>query len=153
MFPALVYFPNSTAYSASLGEYFTEQEFSITPTCFFHPFTPAEIATALPILSTSSCPFAVKSGGHGIWGGLANIQDGVSIDLAEFNGVDVDGGKQGTVARVGVGMKWEDVYNFLGARGLAVVGGRWGSVGVGGLTLGGRLLPPFLPIYGRRYRN
>ncbi|CZR66000.1 related to 6-HYDROXY-D-NICOTINE OXIDASE [Phialocephala subalpina] len=137
VFPALVYFPNSTAYSASLGEYFTEQEFSITPTCFFHPFTPAEIATALPILSASNCPFAVKSGGHGIWGGLANIQDGVSIDLAEFNGVDVDGGEQGTVARVGVGMKWGDVYDFLGARGLAVVGGRWGSVGVGGLILGG----------------
>ena len=153
MFPALVYFPNSTAYSASLGEYFTEQEFSITPNCFFRPFTPAEIATALPILSTSNCPFAVKSGGHGIWGGLANIQGGVSIDLAEFNGVDVDGGEQGTIARVGVGMKWGDVYNFLGARGLVAVGGRWGSVGVGGLTLGGRLLPPFLPVYGRRCRN
>lgn len=64
----------------------------------------------------------MKSGGHGIWGGLANIQGGVSIDLVEFNKVDVDVGEQRTIARVGVGMKWADVYNYLGARGFA---GRW----------------------------
>ena len=43
----------------------------------------------------------------------------------------------GTVASVGSGASWLDVYLYLDALGLSVAGGRNGAVGVGGLTLGG----------------
>jgi FAD/FMN-containing dehydrogenase len=93
----------------------------------------------LSLFSRGKCSFAIKSGGHGIWGGIANIQNGVSVDLAKFNALEVANRGNETVVKIGVGMKWSQVYHLLDAQGLAVPGGRWGGVGVGGLTLGGKL--------------
>ena len=42
-----------------------------------------------------------------------------------------------TVASVGAGASWLDVYLYLDTLGLSVAGARNGAVGVGGLTLGG----------------
>jgi len=42
-----------------------------------------------------------------------------------------------TIASIGRGAKWLDVYRYLDEFGLSVAGGRNGDVGVGGLTLGG----------------
>jgi FAD/FMN-containing dehydrogenase len=42
-----------------------------------------------------------------------------------------------TIASIGGGAKWLDVYRYLDELGLSVAGGRNGDVGVGGLTLGG----------------
>lgn len=42
-----------------------------------------------------------------------------------------------TVLRLGPGHTWGEVYDFMGAYGRAVVGGRYGPVGVAGLLLGG----------------
>lgn len=39
--------------------------------------------------------------------------------------------------QVGTGNRWEDVYAKLDPMKLAVIGGRNGDIGVGGLTLGG----------------
>jgi FAD/FMN-containing dehydrogenase len=42
-----------------------------------------------------------------------------------------------SVAGVGAGASWLDVYKYLDPLGITVAGGRNGAVGVGGLTLGG----------------
>jgi FAD/FMN-containing dehydrogenase len=42
-----------------------------------------------------------------------------------------------TVASVGVGARWGSVYSTLAREGLATMGGRVSTVGVGGLVLGG----------------
>lgn len=42
-----------------------------------------------------------------------------------------------TVALVGAGGKWVDVYAYLNTFNLTVAGGRNGNVGVGGLLVGG----------------
>lgn len=42
-----------------------------------------------------------------------------------------------TIAHIGAGASWLDVYLYLDALHLSVAGGRNGAVGVGGLTLGG----------------
>ena len=52
-----------------------------------------------------------------------------------------------TVARVGAGASWLDVYLYLDRLGVAVAGCRNAAVGVGGLTLGGLLFLKFSPIY------
>jgi len=70
-----------------------------------------------------------------MWAGAANIDDGVTIDLGTMNDVTVNDAL--TVASVGAGARWFDVYSKLDSLGLSVVGGRDSNVGVAGLTLGG----------------
>lgn len=59
----------------------------------------------------------------------------MTIDLTKLNSVNVN--EDHTVAHVGAGASWLDVYLYLDALDLSVAGGRNGAVGVGGLTLGG----------------
>ena len=71
------------------------------------------------------------------WGGAANIQDGVTIDLGAMKNVNVS--EDNCTTSVGAGARWQDVYLKLDAMNLAVSGGRVNDVGVAGLTLGGTL--------------
>ena len=81
------------------------------------------------------CRFAVRSGGHTPWAGSAGIQDGVTIDLSRLNKTIYN--KEKSTASIGPGARWESVYRTLDQIGVAVPGGRAGTVGVGGLILGG----------------
>lgn len=83
----------------------------------------------------TGCPFAVKSGGHAAFRGASNIQNGITIDLEHMNELSVSADK--TVTHIGPGNRWEHVYAYLDPLNLAVIGGRNGDIGVGGLTLGG----------------
>lgn len=69
------------------------------------------------------------------WAGAANIGDGVTIDLSQMDRVVVSRDRKLTA--VGAGARWQDVYSKLVPMNLSVVGGRVGTVGVSGLTLGG----------------
>lgn len=67
--------------------------------------------------------------------------------MTGLTSVTVNGNK--TVASVGAGASWLDVYLYLDGLGIAVAGGRNAAVGVGGFTLGGLsflLFPQFRPI-------
>jgi len=81
--------------------------------------------------------FAIRSGGHSPVPGAASIKGGVVIDLSLF--CEVTPSKDGSSVAIGAGAKWMDVSKILDDMGLAVVGGRNSAVGVGGLTLGGKL--------------
>jgi hypothetical protein len=59
------------------------------------------------------------------------------IDLSLLN--EVTPSEDGLSVTIGGGAKWMDVSKVLDEKGLAVVGGRNSTVGVGGLTLGGKL--------------
>lgn len=65
----------------------------------------------------------------------ANIQDGITIDLSGLNQFVISDDK--SLATIGPGLRWGEVYQKLGAYGLAFPGGRSGQVGVGGYLLGG----------------
>lgn len=60
------------------------------------------------------------------------------IDLGLF--CEVIPSEDGSSVAIGAGAKWMDVSKVLDEKGLAVIGGRNSAVGVGGLTLGGKLL-------------
>ena len=62
-------------------------------------------------------------------------ESGVTIDMTGISSVTVNADK--TVASIGAGSSWLDVYLYLDGLGVAVAGGRNAAVGVGGLTLGG----------------
>lgn len=82
------------------------------------------------------CRFAVRSGGHTPWFGAASIKDGVTIDLSPLNRTVYNKGN--STASIGPGARWKSVYETLDQIGVAVPGGRAGTVGVGGLILGGK---------------
>ncbi len=70
-----------------------------------------------------------------MFAGASNIPNGLTIDLAKLNQIQVSQDK--TLTLVGPGNHWVDVYRKLDQQQLSVIGGRVAGIGVGGLTLGG----------------
>lgn len=139
MLPSKVFYPNSTAYSASLSSYWAQQEQLITPSCILRPTTAEDVSIALKeVLVPNAGEFAVRSGGHGSVTGTANIEDGVTIDLSGMNGTELS--EDQTEVSIGGGQKLGNVYSFLAEYGLAFAGARDSNIGVGGSTLGGKRL-------------
>lgn len=130
-------YPGEEAYETSVSSYWSALA-QIRPTCIVQPSTPKDVALAVKTLvNTDSCHFAVRSGGHTTWAGSANIVDGVTIDLSHLNSTSYDA--ESSLASIGPGARWGTVYDTLDEINVAVAGGRAGSVGVGGLILGGEL--------------
>lgn len=135
-FGPLVFFPQSESYASSTSAYFSQQECSIAPACVVRPETAqqvAEIVTA--IVADGTHKFAIKSQGNAPGAGFANIADGLVIDITSLNSVTAN--EDHSIASVGAGAKWAEVYSALESLDKTVAGGRIGAVGVGGLTLGG----------------
>ena len=139
--------PNNSSYNASISSYWSQQEQLITPACVVSAASAQDVSAALKVLVPKRCKFAVRGGGHGAAAGVANIKNGVTIDLRGLNAVTVSSDRK-TVA-VGGGQSWGNLYAQLAPLGLAASGGRHAPVGVGGSTLGGKLAtppsPPCLP--------
>ncbi|KAL8899992.1 MAG: hypothetical protein Q9207_005910 [Kuettlingeria erythrocarpa] len=125
--------------------YWSNNERDVTPACRITPKTANDVSKAVTLLAPSKCGFAVRGGGHMFWAGAANIQDGVTIDLSEISRIHVTQDRK--IVAVGAGARWQDVYAKLGPMNLSAVGGRAGTVGVAGLTLGGGN-SYFAPRYG-----
>ncbi|KAH8647546.1 putative 6-hydroxy-D-nicotine oxidase [Tricladium varicosporioides] len=107
-----------------------------TPSCAVLPKTAQAVSTTLKIVNFFQVKFAVRSGGHSPNPGWSSInQPGVLIDLQRLNQITVNADK--TVASVGPGGRWGDVYAALDPHNVSVIGGRIPSVGIGGLILGG----------------
>ncbi|KAL5046068.1 hypothetical protein BDW71DRAFT_182712 [Aspergillus fruticulosus] len=132
---AKVSYPDSAAYNASISSYWSQQEQLVEPSCVLSPTSAKDVSIAMTILVPRSCRFAIRSGGHGALAGIANIEDGVTIDLGGLDAIQIS--PDASTVSVGPGQRWGDVYAALDARGVFVPGGRDSPVGVGGATLGG----------------
>jgi FAD/FMN-containing dehydrogenase len=108
------------------------------PVCVVQPESAEEVSRAVNIIREQECIFAVKSGGHSNHAGASNVHNGLVVDLSKLNKIEVS--EDESTAFVGAGNRWQDVYLNLQERGLLVVGGRVASAGVGGFTLGGKLV-------------
>ncbi|KAL9000313.1 MAG: hypothetical protein Q9169_001030, partial [Polycauliona sp. 2 TL-2023] len=149
-----VVFPEQVAYNLSLSTYWSQQEQTLTPSCFVSPQNTQDISKVIEVLSQyqesansieAGCKFAIRGAGHTPWAGSANIDGGVTIDMTSIDAVNVNPAE--TIVSVGAGARWSAVYQILDPLGLGVVGGRIADVGVGGLILGGGL-SYFAPRYG-----
>lgn len=129
--------PGSTAYNATIYDFWSGQARDDEPTCVVQPTTSESVAAVVKILTPLQCQFSVKGGGHTPFAGAASINDGVTIDMAKLNTISVD--KNLSVAYVGPGLKWGQTYEYLESQGMMVSGGRASDVGVGGLVVGGKL--------------
>ncbi|KAK3066594.1 hypothetical protein LTR53_017003, partial [Teratosphaeriaceae sp. CCFEE 6253] len=113
------------------------------PSCIVQPNNAEEVSEALTVLiagyggNKSACPFAIKSGGHTPTPGGNDINVGITLDLRRINETILAADNQSVI--LGVGSTWLSVYTRLNNTGVAVPGGRYGLVGVGGIALGGGL--------------
>jgi FAD/FMN-containing dehydrogenase len=131
-----VAFPNSSLYAATESAYWSVQEALLAPLCIAKPSSSQDVASIIEAITNQDyCPFAIKSQGHAPASGFANIENGITIDLAQLSAITTN--EDASVARIGTGASWLDVYAHLDTLNKTVAGGRNGGVGVGGLTLGG----------------
>ena len=77
---------------------------------------------------------AVRSGGHSVAGHSVS-EGGLVIDLREMKSLDVD--VEARTAWAETGLTAAEFSTAVGAHGLATGFGDTGSVGIGGITLGG----------------
>jgi FAD/FMN-containing dehydrogenase len=104
------------------------------PAVIIRPIDANEVAYVVSIARDSGTDVAVRSGGHSI-AGYGSSDNGITLDLSAMKGVHVD--RENHTAWVQTGLTACELTKVLGKDGLAVGFGDTGSVGIGGITLGG----------------
>jgi hypothetical protein len=94
----------------------------------------ADVRRVVSAARESGLELAVRSGGHSI-AGHSTTDGGLVIDLRDMAGIEID--PVACTAWVETGATAKQVTEALAAHGLAIGFGDAGSVGVGGITLGG----------------
>lgn len=131
---ARVLLPDDSDYNAHKESYFSQQA-RLEPACIVLPRSASEVSAIVKILANKQTKFAIRSGGHTPHAGANNIDGGVTIDLSFMEWVRFDAASE--TVDIGPGGRWSHVYGELEKHGRIVNGGRNGTVGVGGLILGG----------------
>jgi hypothetical protein len=114
------------------------QQGELVPACRVEPSNAEEVSFVLKAITKAACNFTLRSGGHSGWPGASNSDGGVTLSLRRIKHVEVS--EDRSFVTLGAGAQWLEVYTALDEHDLAVVGGRAGTVGVGGLLLGGKSL-------------
>ena len=104
------------------------------PTAIVRPTDANEVAYVVSIARDTGTELAVRSGGHSI-AGYGSTDGGIVLDLSTMKAAHVDP-KQRTVWAQ-AGLTAAELTSALGEHNLAVGFGDAGSVGIGGITLGG----------------
>jgi FAD/FMN-containing dehydrogenase len=93
-----------------------------------------DVSRAIALARETGVELAVRSGGHSI-PGHSTTEGGIVLDLRDLNGLDID--VEGRTAWVGGGVTTGRYTDAAAEHGLATPFGDTGSVGIGGLVLGG----------------
>lgn len=104
------------------------------PAVIVRPAVDADVARTIALARESGLPLAVRSGGHS-GAGHSTAEGGIVLDLRDMNSVEIDADTR--TAWVGAGVTAGELTAAAGAHGLAAALGDTGSVGLGGLALGG----------------
>jgi FAD/FMN-containing dehydrogenase len=93
-----------------------------------------DVATVISFARETGLELAVRSGGHS-GAGHSVTDSGIVLDLADMKRLDVD--VEGRTAWAETGLTAAEYSTAVGKHGLATGFGDTGSVGIGGITLGG----------------
>ena len=104
------------------------------PAVIARPANDTDVARIVGIARETGIPFAVRCGGHS-GAGHSTIEGGLVLDLRDMKRLDIDP-VSGT-AWAEAGLTAIELGTALADEGLAVGFGDTGSVGIGGITLGG----------------
>ncbi|KAJ4302920.1 hypothetical protein N0V90_001811 [Kalmusia sp. IMI 367209] len=147
--PDAVVSPKDTAsYRAALNSHWAQQECEAAPACFVQPHDAQQLGKTIAILKEEldkrvreapggkigQALFAIRSGGHSHVPGASTVKGGVVIDLSRLDEISVS--DDGNLITYGAGLRYVTIFRALEKRGLAVVGARNESVGVGGFGTG-----------------
>src|SRR5215216_565768 len=108
--------------------------FDRRPAVIVRPTDATQVAQIVTVTRDSGLELAVRSGGHS---GAAHgvIDGGVVLDLSEMSRLEIDA--EARTAWAETGLTAGEYTKAVGAHGLATGFGDTGSVGIGGITLGG----------------
>jgi FAD/FMN-containing dehydrogenase len=106
----------------------------LRPAAILRPADAAEVARIVTLARDSRLELAVRSGGHST-AGHSTTDGGIVLDLANLKGLEID--LQQRTAWAEAGLTAGEYTAAAGAHGLATGFGDTGSVGIGGITLGG----------------
>jgi FAD/FMN-containing dehydrogenase len=104
------------------------------PAVIVRPTDATEVAQVVTLARDSGLELAVRSGGHSLAGHSVS-EGGIVLDLAAMKALAID--PQARTAWAQTGLTAGEYTTAAGAHGLATGFGDTGSVGIGGLTLGG----------------
>ena len=93
-----------------------------------------DISRVVSLASETGLELAVRSGGHSVAGHSVS-EGGIVVDLGDMRALDID--VEGRTAWAEAGLTTGEYTTAAGAHGLATGFGDTGSVGIGGITLGG----------------
>lgn len=102
------------------------------PALIVRPKNRVDVQHTIQVVRGAGIPLAVRSGGHTI---LSTTDEGVVLDLRDMAGLHVD--VSGGTAWAETGLTAGAYSSAVGAHGMATGFGDTGSVGIGGITLGG----------------
>jgi FAD/FMN-containing dehydrogenase len=94
----------------------------------------ADVARVVSLARETGAPLTVRSGGHSI-AGHSVIDDAIVVDLSSMRAMDID--VEGRTAWAETGLTAGEYTTRAAEHGLATGFGDTGSVGIGGITLGG----------------
>ncbi|KAM0717763.1 hypothetical protein Q7P37_006095 [Cladosporium fusiforme] len=127
--------PESTSYNAFAANFWSSIQGNRKPACVFKAPTKASVSVAVLLSRVTRCRFAARSGGHAAFEDASNIQGGVTISFEKLNDISISSDR--SIVTLGPGNDWQRVYSYLAEYDLTAIGGRFGDIGVGGLTTGG----------------
>jgi FAD/FMN-containing dehydrogenase len=104
------------------------------PALIIRPADATEVSLVVSLARDTGAELAVRSGGHSLAGHSVS-EGGIVIDLVELKALDIDA--QARTAWAQTGLTAAEYTAAAGAHGLATGFGDTGTVGIGGLTLGG----------------
>ena len=128
------YLPGDDGYDAARAGY--NVAFQQHPTVVVAAATAADVSEAVRFANDHNLPIVVQATGHGPGAAAAG---GLLITTERMNEVTID--PRAATARVGAGVRWQQVIDAAAPHGLAAANGSSPGVGVVGYTLGGGLSP------------
>ncbi|KAK8052913.1 hypothetical protein PG996_012214 [Apiospora saccharicola] len=129
--------PSSGPYIKEQADYWSSTCAALKPTCIMFPKSAEEVSTIINVLKGNDEKFAIKSGGHNPNNYFSSVEGGPLISTQKMDQVLLDPATG--IAKVGPGIRLDEIAAQLQGTGWTFVGGRIGNTGVGGLILGGGL--------------
>jgi FAD/FMN-containing dehydrogenase len=104
------------------------------PAFIVRPKGASDVSRVVSLARESGLELAVRSGGHSL-AGHSTTDGGIVLDLSQMKRLEID--LAGRTAWAQTGLTAGEYTTAVGAHGLATGFGDTGSVGIGGITLGG----------------
>ncbi|KAB2571594.1 FAD-linked oxidoreductase azaL [Lasiodiplodia theobromae] len=128
-----LFFPNTTGFKDATQRWSSFEE--PTYKAAVRPGTELDVQTAVSIATLNNIPFLATGGKHGYSTSFGELDDGLAIDLSNFNTINVN--KNASTVTIGGGVRFSDIFDPLYAAGKELQTGSCPCVGTVGATLGG----------------